>query len=252
MRWFSILAVVLFCVGIHTAARADVVVFAPGAMSDVLEEIAAAAAKGGMPFKLVVGHSPAQARQIVDGAPADIYISADSQWMDFLSTRHMLAEESVVSLASTRLVLIARTDSQLRFSGQTGESLAALLGDGRLAIADPEMVPAGRFAKIALEKQGSWPGLASRLALMPHVRAVVAMVERGEVPAGIGFQSDLGNDPKIRVVADFSSAWVPPIQFPLVVISGHERDEVSRVVGFLRSQQCLVLLHAHGFNDPSD
>jgi molybdate transport system substrate-binding protein len=250
MKRAVILWMWIFCLAIIGAAKAEVVVFAPGAMSDSMEEIAAAAAKAGFPFKLVEGHSPGQARQIADGAPADIFISADPQWMDFLAGRHLLVEGSVTSLATTRLVLVALADSPLTFSARPGESLAASLGEGRLAIADPEMVPAGRFAKIALEKQGSWPQLVGRLAPLPHVRAVVAMVELGEVPAGIGFLSDVGNDPKIRVVTIFPEDLVPTIQFPMAVIGGHQRDEVSRVLGYFLGQQSQAVLRSHGFDAP--
>ncbi|HXP96950.1 MAG TPA: molybdate ABC transporter substrate-binding protein, partial [Telmatospirillum sp.] len=185
-------------------ANAEVVVFAPGALEESLAQIAQAAKNAGKPFKLVVGHSPAQARQIVDGAPADIFISADPQWMDFLRGKHLLTDDPVASLASTRLVLVAPASSVLTYAGHPDEPLAPLLGDGKLAIADPDMVPAGRFARAALEKLGQWTALQGKLAMLPHVRAVIAMIDRNEVPAGIGFASDVAGDDKLRVITAFS------------------------------------------------
>jgi molybdate transport system substrate-binding protein len=224
------------------------VVFAPGALNNAMEEISRSAANAGLPNKLVVGHSPGQARQIADGAPADIFISADPRWMDFLADRHLISEGSPIPLVSTHLVLVAPVDSKLHFSAGPGESLAAMLGDGKLAIADPDAVPAGRFAESVLRKQGSWPGLAGRLVLLQDVRSVLLMVERGEVPAGIGFSSDVANDQKVRVVTDFSQDLAPLIQFPLAVVAGHQREDVAKFVDFLLSPQGAGIFRKYGFS----
>jgi len=233
------------------AVSADVVVFAPGALEESLTQTAQAAKEAGKPFKLVIGHSPAQARQIVDGAPADIFISADPQWMDFLDGKHLLANEPIASLASTRLVLVAPAASGMTYAGRPDESLATLLGDGKLAIADPDMVPAGRFAQVALEKLGQWNALQGKLAMLPHVRAVIAMIERHEVPAGIGFASDVAGDDKLRVVTPFSPEVAPPLDFPLAIIAGHQRDDVMAVARFIKGPEGLTALRAHGFSDPT-
>lgn len=158
------LAVMLLTLFRWSAAEADVMVFAPGAMAGAMEEIATAAGASGTMVKLAVGHSPAQARQIADGGPADLFISADPQWMAFLASKQLLAPGSPATLASTRLLLFAAADNPMAFSAQPGESLAAALGEGRLAIGDPDMMPAGRFARAALEKMGAWPSLQGRLA----------------------------------------------------------------------------------------
>lgn len=231
-------------------ARAEVVVFAPGGMASTMEELAQAAAKAGTGFKLVVGHSPGQARQIVDGAPADLFISADPQWMAFLQARALLAE-GPSTLASTRLLLIARADSRVSYAAQPGESLAAVLGDGRLAIGDPFMLPAGRFARAALEKLGVWASVENRLAPLPDVRAVVALVERGEAPAGICFAIDAVANPRIRVVAEFPPEVAPPVDFPMAILANHQRPEVTRLYDFLRGPESRAVLLAHGFSVPS-
>lgn len=250
MRWISAVMTGLCLALTPLAAEAELVVYAPGSMNDAMEEVSAAAAKAGLAFKLVIGHSPAQARQIADGAPCDVFISADDQWTDFLAGKGLLASGGVAPLVSTHLVLIAPAGGSWSFAGQPGESLAQNLGEGRLALADPEMVPAGRFAKEALQRQGSWAGVADHLALAQNVRGVAALVERGEAPAGIAFASDVTGSGKLRVVYDFPASQAPAVQFPLAVIAGHQNDEVARLVAFLRGPQALGLLRAHGFSDP--
>ncbi|PKU23787.1 molybdate ABC transporter substrate-binding protein [Telmatospirillum siberiense] len=232
-------------------ASAEVVVYAPGAMEEPLTRIAQAAGEAGVPFTLVIGHSPAQARQIVDGAPADIFISADPQWMDFLNGKKMLSETPIVRLASTSLVLVAPADSGFSFGGAPGESLAAQLGDGKLAIADPDMVPAGRFARAALEKTGQWAALQGKIAMLPHVRAVALMVERREVPAGIGFASDVARDGKLKIILQFPAEISPVLDFPLAVVAGHQRPEVAAVAAFVAGAAGRAVFKDYGFSEPS-
>lgn len=231
-------------------AQSGVIVYAPGGLEEPLTKIAGLAREAGHPFTLVVGHSPAQARQIADGAPADIFISADPQWMDFLRDKQLLAKEVPTKLASTRLVLVAPKDSRLSFEAAPGQSLAAQLGEGRLAIADPDMVPAGRFARAALEKMGQWPMLQGRLAMLAHVRAVALMVERHEVAAGIGFASDVTKEGDLRIVLQFPAEIAPPLEFPLDIVAGHQRPEVEAVAAFITGPAARDVLKDYGFSDP--
>lgn len=232
------------------AARAEVMIFAPGSMAEALEAIAAEARGDGLALKVAGGHSPAQARQIAEGAPADIFVSADPQWVDFLAGKGLIVQSTRASLAATRLVVVAAPDSPIAYSARVGESLAAALGNGRLAVADPDSVPAGRFARQALQRLGAWDGVADRLALLPHVRGVVAMVERGEAPLGIGFASDVTGERKVKVITEFPSAAAPPVSYPLAVVSGHDRDEVRRAYDFLRGAEALAILKVRGFEGP--
>ena len=246
MRWL-LAAVMTLALGGAANAQAEVVVYAPGSLAGAMDDIAAAAAKAGASFKLVIGHSPGQARQIVDGAPADLFISADPQWMAFLAERAMLADPPI-SLASTELVVIAGAAGRATYSAQPGESLDPLLGDGRLAIGDPVMLPAGRFARAALEKLGAWGAVQDRVAPLSDVRAVVAMVERGEAPAGICFASDTLGNPRIRVVTRFPLEVTPMLKFPMAVVANRRRPEVARVYEFLRGPDSRAILVAHGFS----
>lgn len=220
-------------------------------MNDAMTAIAELAARQGVPFKPVIGHSPGQAKQIVDGAPCDVFISADPQWMDFLKDKGLLAEPGAVTLATTRLVLVAKADSPLVFTGKPGESLALALhlenGEERLALADPDMMPAGRMAVAALQAQGSWPGLTGHLALAQNVRAVAALVQRGEAPAGIGFASDLKGAEGLKVVYDFTDGGSPPVRFPMAVIKGRDGGVVA---AFLRRPEAQAILQSNGFQAP--
>jgi len=231
-------------------ARAEVAVYVPGAMTEAMQAIADAADAADIPFTVVGGHSPAQARQIAEGAPADIFVSADPQWTEFLRGKGLLDQPSEAVLVSTRLVLITSTTATLTYHASPGESLAAQLDGGRLAVGDPETVPAGRFARQALTRLGSWNEVENRLAPLPNVRAVVAMVARGEVPAGIGYASDVAGEPSVRIAAVFPPEAAPPITFPIAIVAGHRNAEVTKVHAFIRGRAALTILRRHGFLTP--
>jgi len=250
MRRLVGLALVVVFVLAAASARAEMVVCGPGAMNDALAEVAVKAALAGMPFKAVIGHSPGQARQIIEGGPCDIFISAEAQWMTVLADKDQLATGGARPLASTHLVLIAPSSSSLIFTGRPGESLGLAMGEGRLAMAEPGMVPAGRMAMAALQAQGSWPGVSGRLALTENVRGVAALVERGEAPAGIAFSSDVAGDAKLRTVFDFSQAGTPPVLFPMAVIKGHDGAGVIALFAYLSGRETLAILKNHGFSEP--
>lgn len=249
MQWFAVLMIMGWLTS-ATAAQAQVMVYGPGSMAETLEQIAVSAARSGLAIKAVSGHSPAQARQIAEGAPADIFISADPVWMDHLRGKALLSEGSEAALASTRLVLIALAGNTRTYGAKPGESLVPLLGDGRLAIADPDTVPAGRFARAALEQLRAWDSVSGRLALLPNVRTVVAMVERGEVAVGIGFASDVSGQSKVRIVTEFPRSVAPPVSFPIAIIAGHDREDVRKAYDFIRGPGGLLVLRAGGFDEP--
>lgn len=231
------------------AALAEVMLYAPGSMADVMEEIAARARPQGIQIKVVAGHSPAQARQITEGAAADIFISADPQWMDVLRGKDMLAAGGETALASTRLVLVGPAGTTVKATDDLGGTLSAMIGQGKLAMADPEFVPAGKFAREALTKLGAWDGVKDRLALLPNVRSVVAMVERGEVGAGIGFASDVATGKSV-IVTTFPAHITPAITFPIAIIRGRDNDEVRRTYDFVRGDSGMAVLTGRGFLPP--
>src|SRR5205823_3284636 len=151
------------------------------------------------------------AKQIENGAPADLFISADRDWMDYLEQRKLIEPKSRTDLLGNRLVLIAPKDSRADFVIRPGFDIAGTLGGGRLAMADPAAVPAGFYGKAALETLGVWSSIANRIAAAENVRAALLLVARGEAPLGIVYQTDAAAEPGVRIVAAFPADTHPPI-----------------------------------------
>lgn len=230
------------------ASGEPVTAFAAASTTDALNEVAAAyAARTGGSLRPVVASSSTLARQIAEGAPADIFLSASAQWMDHLDEQKLLASGSRVPLLSNRLVLIAPADSPLSLRLSPDLPLAALLGDGRLAIGDPAHVPAGIYARAALQALGLWEQVVDRLAPAANVRAALALVDRGEVAAGIVYETDAAISPRVRVVDAFPEEATPPIVYPLAIIGGHDRPAVRSAYDFLRGAEAEAIFAKHGF-----
>ncbi len=210
-------------------------------------------AKHGKRITPVYAASSTLARQIVSGAPADIFLSANSAWMDYANSKGAVETRSRHNLLSNRLVLIAPSDSRLQVtltpSAETpGSDLAALLGDGRLAIGDPDHVPAGIYAKSALQTLGLWQGLKGKLVFVANVRAALALADRGEVAAAVVYASDVGVSSGVRQVAVFPRESHSPVRYAMAIVAGRDRPEVRRVYEFLRSQEALAVFQAQGFS----
>ncbi|MEO3429954.1 molybdate ABC transporter substrate-binding protein [Pelagibius sp. CAU 1746] len=238
------------------AARGEagepVTLFAAASATDAVNEIAEAyAARTGGSIRPVVAASSTLARQISQGAPADLFLSANVEWMDHLEARRLLLDGSRVPLLSNRLVLVAPVGSPLRLRLAPELDLARLLGTGRLAIGDPNHVPAGVYARQALESLGLWDQVAGKLAQASNVRAALALVDRGEAAAGIVYETDAAISPRVRVVDSFPSAASPRIIYPLAIVAGRDRPEVRRVYEFLRSAEATAIFGKHGFTRPA-
>jgi molybdate transport system substrate-binding protein len=193
-----------------------VLVFAAASVKNALDEIVTLT-----PSKPTIsyGASSALAKQIEAGAPAQIFISADLDWMDYLEQRKLLRPGTRRNVLGNRLVLIAPAGSAVMADLRPGFPLAKLLGDGRLATADPAHVPAGKYTKAALEKLGVWDPVAGRLAATENVRAALALVARGEAPLGTVYSTDAAAEPKVRVVATFPDGLHPAIVYPAALTS---------------------------------
>lgn len=192
-----------------------ITVFAAASMTDVLQELGARyQQETGTPVTLSPGASSTLARQIEAGARADVFVSADQGWMDYLSARQLIDTASRRDIAGNSLVLIAPADSTVQLPIAPGMPLAAALGDGRLAVADPDTVPAGRYAKAALTQLGVWDSVAGRLANADNVRAALAFVARGETPLGIVYSTDARIEKRVRVVGVFPEGTHAPITYP--------------------------------------
>lgn len=191
--------------------------------------------------------SSALARQVEAGARADLFISADEVWMDYLQSRNLLRAGTRARLTENRLVLVAPAGSRVNLRIGPRFALARALGTGRLAMADPASVPAGRYGKVALERLGVWQGVAGRIAPAENVRAALALVERGAAPLGIVYATDAKASAEVRVVGVFPAASHPPITYPVALLKASTNREAEAFRRFLISGQGRAVLARHGF-----
>jgi molybdate transport system substrate-binding protein len=231
-------------------AREPLAVFAAASLTDALRALAQAwAARGHAPPRLAFAASSALARQIEQGAGADLFLSADEPWMDHLEQRHLLAPGSRISPVGNRLVLVTPADRPQALTLARGTDLAALLGpQGRLATGDPAHVPAGRYARAALAWMGQWEALAPRLARAENVRAALLLVERGEAPFGIVYATDAAASPRVAVAGVFPPESHPPITHPFAITRRAEaRPEARAFLAFLAGPEAAPIWRQFGF-----
>jgi len=246
--WIAALAGLAAVLAATGPTKAKVLVFAAASTTGAIGEISEIYASRGLgEVRAAFAGSSALARQIVVGAPADIYISASPEWMDYLAGEHAIEPGSRLDLVANGLVLIAPADSRLSLRIEPGFPLAEGLDGGRLAIGDPDHLPAGIYAKAALIDLGAWPALVGHLALMADVRAVLALVERGEAAAGIVYATDAAISSQVRIIGPFPSDSHPPISYPAAIVAGRDRPEVRRFFTFLTSAEATAVFLQHGF-----
>ncbi len=235
--------------GLVRAADEPVTIFAAASLKDALDEINAAWAKGGRQHaKISLAGSSALAKQIEQGAPADIFISADRDWMDYLAERTLIKANSRVDLLGNTLVLIAPKDSTLTAELKPGLALAEMLGDGRLAVANTDSVPAGKYGKQALQSLQLWDGVKDKLAQAENVRAALQLVSRGEAPLGIVYATDARADPKVKVLATFPERTHTPIVYPAAVIATSKIPDAENFLDFLKTSTARSIFSKHGFS----
>lgn len=236
------------------AGAADVLIFAAASTTDAVAEIGKLAAREGLP-RIVASFasSSALAKQIANGAPADIYLSANVRWMEYLDRRGAIDRDSRVNLLGNSLVLVAPRGGRMatsRAGGVIGGDypLAANLAGGRLAIGNPDHVPAGIYGKQALVALGLWPSVEKRLAPAANVRAALALVERGEAEAGIVYATDAAIvADKVAVIGTFPASSHMPIIYPAAIVAGRDRQAVRRVFAFLTSAPAAAVFARYGF-----
>jgi len=203
-------------------------VFAAASLTNVLDELSAAWEKnGGMPVKTSYAASSVLARQIEAGGRADVFISADQEWMDYLQSRNLVDKPTRRNLVGNRLVLIAPSDSTLQLKIAPGFDLAGALGKRRLATADPDTVPVGRYARSALVTLGVWDEVQDRLVRADNVRSAMMFVSRGEVPLGIVYATDARVDSHVRIVDTFPENSHPPITYPGAILKGASSEAIA-------------------------
>jgi molybdate transport system substrate-binding protein len=229
-------------------AGADTVtVFAAASLKDALDDNARAyQAKTGDRIVVSYAASSALAKQIEAGAPADLFISADLDWMDYLEQRRLIRADTRRNLLRNRLVLVAPADSKVSVNIAPGFPLARLLRDGRLAMANPDAVPAGKYGKASLENLGVWKDVRAKVASAENVRAALVLVSRGEAPYGIVYRTDAAADPRVRVVGTFPENSHPPIIYPVAVTSTGKSPAVG-LLRWLSQPEARVIFEKYGF-----
>jgi molybdate transport system substrate-binding protein len=231
------------------AQTPPVSIFAAASLETALTAIAARyGTRTGGPLRMTFGASSAMARQIVQGAPADLFISADLEWMDWLEKQGRVVGGTRRNLLSNRLVLIAPAASKVKLPVGKGMALAQALEGGRLAVADTASVPAGKYARQALEKLGVWDSVSGKLAPAENVRAALAYVARGETPLGIVYATDAKAEPKVRVVGTFPEASHERIVYPAALVQATPQSRA--VLDYLAGREAMGVFSAQGFLRP--
>jgi molybdate transport system substrate-binding protein len=231
-------------------AQSNLVVLGASSLTDALNEIGPAfTAKTHRGVTLSYAASSALARQIEAGAPADVFVSADIEWMDYLQTRNLINPATRRKVLGNRLVLISPADSTVTIKIAPHFALAKLLGDGRLATGNPDSVPVGKYAKSALTKLGVWSQVQDKIAAADNVRAALALVARGEAPLGIVYRTDALVEKKVRIVADFPASSHDPIIYPAAA-TARAQAGAADFVKFLSSPAARAIFAKYGF-DPA-
>jgi molybdate transport system substrate-binding protein len=230
------------------AHAADVTVFAAASLKNALDDAAKLyQAKTGDTVTISYAASSALAKQIEAGAPADIFFSADLDWMDYLAQKNLINTASRQTLLGNTLVLVAPKDSPVALTiGKDFPLLEALGPDGKLAMASVDSVPAGKYGKAALTSLGVWDAVSARVAQADNVRAALAFVAKGEAPLGIVYGTDAKAEPAVKVVGVFPEQSHPKIQYPVALLTA-ARPEARKLLDFLESFEAKPAFEAQGF-----
>jgi molybdate transport system substrate-binding protein len=223
-------------------------VFAAASMKNALDDVDKAfAAKTGIKVNASYAASSTLAKQIAQGAPADVFVSADTDWMDYSIKKKDINAATRVDLLGNSIVLIAPKDSKIDHVtiGQ-GFDLAKLAGDGKIATGDVKAVPAGKYAKAALEKLGAWQAAESKFAMAESVRAALEFVARGEAALGIVYSTDAKVEPGVKIVGTFPADSHPPIIYP-VAATATAKPEARQYLDYLRSSAAKAVFERYGF-----
>lgn len=243
-----LVAGLVFAFSAAHALAAEVLVFGAASLREALDEQARIFANAsGNKVTVSYAASSALARQIVNGAPADLFISADLEWMDYVDERRLLRPGTRVELLRNALVLIAPAATPARLRIGPGFSLAVALGQGRLAMADPDSVPAGKYGRAALEHLGVWSSVERRIARAENVRAALALVSRGEAPFGIVYATDAQADKGVRVVGSFPADSHRAIVYPAAIVATSSSAAAKPLLDYLQSAAARPVWERYGF-----
>jgi len=251
IRHFAALGLLVALAGAPPPAAAQgLTVFAAASLRNALEEADAAFAKAtGVKVVASYAASSALAKQIAQGAPADVFVSANIKWMDFLQKQMLIQPATRINLLGNVLVLIAPKASKLdHVAIGKGFDIAKLAGDGRIAVADVKAVPAGLYAKAALTSLGAWKAAEPKLAQAENVRAALAYVARGETPLGIVYATDADVEPGVKIIGAFPEDSHPPIIYPVAATATSRNAQVTRYLHFLQTPAAKAIFEKYGFS----
>jgi molybdate transport system substrate-binding protein len=242
------LVVMLLSGAPNAVAQEKVTVFAAASLKNALDAVnAACEADVGEQATVSYAASSALAKQIEEGAPADVFMSADLDWMKYLSDKSLIKADTETQLLGNSIVLVAPADSKAEAKIEKGFDLGGLLGDGRLAMANVDSVPAGKYGKASLESLGIWVSVEGKVAQAENVRAALALVSTGEAPLGIIYKTDATADPKVKVVGTFPADSHPPIIYPVAQTADSKDAETPVFLKCLQSAKAKRLFEAQGF-----
>jgi molybdate transport system substrate-binding protein len=231
-----------------TAQAGETLVFAAASLTDALDEVAAAYATGGKKApKFAYSSSSMLARQIDNGAPASLFISADEPWMDYLAKRDLVVAGTRQSFLSNRLVLVAPAKRPVRTEIEFGFPFAQILGSDKLAMADPDSVPAGRYGKAALINLGVWRDVEANVVRAENVRAALTFVERDEAHAGIVYATDAMIAKNVVIAGTFPETSHPPISYSVAIVVGHDTPAARAFYAYLLSTPAKSVYRKFGF-----
>ncbi|OON38886.1 molybdate ABC transporter substrate-binding protein [Izhakiella australiensis] len=246
--WAAGAALSITLVG-NVAAAENITVFAAASLTNALQDIAHQYEQG-KPVKIVssFASSSTLARQIEQGAPADLFISADQQWMDYAVEKKSIDTGSRYTLLGNDLVLVApKAEKAQAVTINKQTNWKSLLKGQRLAVGDPDHVPAGLYAKEALQNLGAWETVAPMLAPGNSVRAALALVERNEVPYGIVYGSDAVASDKVAVVGSFPESSHKPVEYPMAIVKDHDKADVQAFYNYLKGPEAAAIFKKYGF-----
>jgi len=251
-RLFAIVGVASVLAGAPQplAAQDVITVFAAASLRNALDEADTAFSKA-TGIKVVASYAASSAliKQIEQGAPADVIVSADLTWMDYAAGHKLIKPDTRVNLLGNRLALIVPTDSKLdKVTIGNGFDIAKLAGPGRIAVADVSAVPAGRYAKQALEALGVWPAAERKLAMAENVRAALAYVARGETAIGIVYETDAKVELGVKIIGVFPEGSHPPVIYPAAATAATANPAVAHYLDFLRTGAAKVIFERYGFS----
>ncbi len=232
------------------AAEPEIIVFAAASTINAITDIGKLYAEKGLgSIKTSFASSSTLAKQIEQGAPADVFLSADQKWVDYLAEKKLLAPDSRKNLLRNQIALIVPKDSKTEnITIGKDTNLAAILGkDGRLAVGDPDHVPVGTYGKEALINLGLWDGIKDRLAPAKDVRAGLAMVEQGEAPLGLVYESDATATDKVRVIGIFPVGSHTDVVYPAAAVAGNKVTAAAKFIAFLSTPEAVAIFKKYGF-----